>query len=74
MTGVTGRLPAAVEEMIIQETAMCGIVGVHLKSASMEHELGRLMVPMLEALTARGPDYKGIAVNRPEHLHREHNY
>jgi glutamate synthase domain-containing protein 1 len=43
---------------------MCGIVGLHLKTPAAEHQLGALMIPMLEALTRRGPDSTGIASYR----------
>ncbi len=45
---------------------MCGIVGLHCKSAHLESELGALMVPMLGALTVRGPDSAGLAVYRAD--------
>lgn len=41
---------------------MCGIVGLHLKDAALEPRLGELLVPMIEALTGRGPDSAGIAL------------
>lgn len=41
---------------------MCGIAGLHLRSRENEERLGEWMVPMLEALTTRGPDSTGIAV------------
>ena len=40
---------------------MCGIVGVFVKDPSLEPQLGALLVPMLEALTERGPDSTGVA-------------
>jgi glutamate synthase domain-containing protein 1 len=43
---------------------MCGIVGLHLKTPAAEHQLGALMIPMLEALARRGPDSTGIATYR----------
>jgi glutamate synthase domain-containing protein 1 len=43
---------------------MCGIVGLHLKTASAEPRLGALMTPMLEALSRRGPDSTGLATYR----------
>lgn len=41
---------------------MCGIVGIHLKDASLEPRLGEFLVPMIEALTGRGPDSAGLAL------------
>lgn len=41
---------------------MCGIVGIHLKNDSLQHKLGEMLVPCLEALTSRGPDSAGLAV------------
>lgn len=41
---------------------MCGIVGLHLKNSALEPRLGELLVPMVAALTSRGPDSAGIAV------------
>lgn len=41
---------------------MCGIVGLHLTDRSLEPELGRLFVPLLTAMTRRGPDSAGVAV------------
>ncbi len=41
---------------------MCGIVGIHIKSPSLEPRLGELLVPMIEALTGRGPDSAGLAL------------
>jgi amidophosphoribosyltransferase len=43
---------------------MCGIVGLFIKDPALEPELGSLLVPMLEALSERGPDSTGIAVYR----------
>ncbi|MGH8988774.1 MAG: hypothetical protein ACRDXC_09295 [Acidimicrobiales bacterium] len=45
---------------------MCGIVGLHLRSRDDENSLGEWMVPMLEALSVRGPDSTGIAVFRDD--------
>ncbi|MGP8232366.1 MAG: hypothetical protein ACLQL2_06830, partial [Methylovirgula sp.] len=42
--------------------SMCGIVGLFLKDASLESELGRHLSVMLETMTARGPDSAGFAV------------
>jgi methylamine---glutamate N-methyltransferase subunit A len=44
--------------------AMCGIVGVLVKDPSLEGQLGALLVPMLEALSERGPDSTGVAIYR----------
>jgi len=41
---------------------MCGIVGLFLKDASLERELGRLLAGMLGTLCDRGPDSAGFAV------------
>lgn len=45
---------------------MCGIVGLHLRSPDLEGSLGEWMVPMLEALTVRGPDSTGVAIYRDD--------
>ena len=41
---------------------MCGIVGLFLKDAKLEPELGRLTAMMLAELSDRGPDSGGFAV------------
>jgi glutamate synthase domain-containing protein 1 len=41
---------------------MCGIVGLFLKDAKLEPELGRLTMQMLAELRDRGPDSAGFAV------------
>jgi glutamate synthase domain-containing protein 1 len=41
---------------------MCGIVGLHLKNSQLEHRLGELLVPMVDALAVRGPDSAGYAL------------
>jgi len=41
---------------------MCGIVGLLIKNPALKQELGELMVPMLIAMGARGPDSAGLAV------------
>jgi methylamine---glutamate N-methyltransferase subunit A len=41
---------------------MCGIVGLHLRNAVLEPRLGELLVPMVDALTVRGPDSAGYAI------------
>lgn len=41
---------------------MCGIVGLHLRNPELEPRLGELVVPMLEAMTTRGPDSAGVAL------------
>ncbi|MGI9477932.1 MAG: class II glutamine amidotransferase [Hyphomicrobiaceae bacterium] len=43
---------------------MCGIVGLYLKNADMQPELGRLFRPMLSEMTSRGPDSAGVAIYR----------
>jgi glutamate synthase domain-containing protein 1 len=45
---------------------MCGIVGILIRDPALEGELGKLLVPMLDALGERGPDSTGIAIyDRP---------
>jgi glutamate synthase domain-containing protein 1 len=41
---------------------MCGIAGLLLKNEDLQPLLGKLMVPMLDHLTSRGPDSAGIAI------------
>jgi glutamate synthase domain-containing protein 1 len=41
---------------------MCGVIGLLLKDTDLEPQLGSMLVPMLEALSDRGPDSSGIAV------------
>lgn len=41
---------------------MCGIVGLFLKNPGLEAELGQHLVPMLVAMSERGPDSAGFAV------------
>jgi glutamate synthase domain-containing protein 1 len=41
---------------------MCGIVGLYLKHEKLEHRLGELFMPMLLAMTDRGPDSAGFAI------------
>jgi methylamine---glutamate N-methyltransferase subunit A len=41
---------------------MCGIVGLHLKDSRLESRLGELLIPMVDALTVRGPDSAGYAL------------
>jgi methylamine---glutamate N-methyltransferase subunit A len=41
---------------------MCGIIGLFLKDASLEPELGQLSASMLTTLCDRGPDSAGFAV------------
>ena len=52
--------PAIVDGLI----AMCGIVGLYIKNAGMEEELGRMFAPMLVEMSDRGPDSAGIAIYR----------
>lgn len=40
---------------------MCGIVGLHLKVAGLEAELGSLIAPMMDCMGTRGPDSSGLA-------------
>lgn len=44
---------------------MCGIVGLFLKTPSLEPELGRLTASMLHEMCGRGPDSAGFAVYTP---------
>ncbi len=44
---------------------MCGIVGLFLKDAALEPQLGRLLAGMLATMTERGPDSAGFAVYGP---------
>ena len=41
---------------------MCGIVGLFLKHAVLEKDLGALVAPMLVSLSDRGPDSTGFAI------------
>ena len=41
---------------------MCGIVGFACRTQRYQDMLGKLFVPMLEALTTRGPDSAGVAI------------
>ena len=41
---------------------MCGIVGLFLKDAALQPELGRLLTDMLITMSDRGPDSAGIAI------------
>ena len=41
---------------------MCGVIGLLLRDPALEPDLGRMLVPMLEALDERGPDSSGIAL------------
>ena len=41
---------------------MCGIVGLYLKNAALEDQLGALFAPMLIEMTDRGPDSAGFAI------------
>ncbi|MEM7466238.1 MAG: glutamine amidotransferase family protein [Pseudomonadota bacterium] len=45
---------------------MCGIVGLYLKSQTLNASLGQLFAPMLIQMTQRGPDSAGFAVYRDE--------
>jgi methylamine---glutamate N-methyltransferase subunit A len=45
---------------------MCGIVGLFLKDAKLEGELGALLAGMLGTLCDRGPDSAGFAVYGPQ--------
>ena len=41
---------------------MCGIIGLLIKKKQLRSSLGELMVPMLMAMSERGPDSAGLAV------------
>ena len=41
---------------------MCGIVGLFLKDASLQTEIGSLLTDMLVTMSDRGPDSAGIAI------------
>lgn len=41
---------------------MCGIVGLHLKNEAMHDDLGRLLSPMLDCMSTRGPEAAGVAI------------
>ncbi len=41
---------------------MCGIVGLLVKKPELRESLGRLMVPMMVEMAARGPESAGLAV------------
>lgn len=40
---------------------MCGIVGLHLKSAARERDLGALLAPMIGCMATRGAESAGLA-------------
>ncbi|TSD47853.1 glutamine amidotransferase [Rhodococcus sp. KBS0724] len=41
---------------------MCGIVGLHLRDATLYPQLGALLTDMLDAMCDRGPDSAGMAI------------
>ncbi len=41
---------------------MCGIVGLHLKAAGREPDLGSLIAPMIDCMGSRGSDSAGLAI------------
>ena len=41
---------------------MCGIVGLFLKDAALEPQLGALLTKMLSIMSDRGPELAGFAV------------
>jgi methylamine---glutamate N-methyltransferase subunit A len=41
---------------------MCGVIGILVKDPALEPALGSMLVPMIEALSDRGPDSSGVAV------------
>ena len=52
----------AVSLPTVQESRMCGIVGLFLKDPALEPQLGRLTAEMLDVMADRGPDSTGFAV------------
>ena len=46
---------------------MCGIVGLFLKTRTLESRLGSLTANMLESMTGRGPDSAGFAIYGSNH-------
>lgn len=46
---------------------MCGIVGLHLRDATLYPQLGALLTDMLDAMCDRGPDSAGMAVYGDPH-------
>jgi glutamate synthase domain-containing protein 1 len=49
---------------------MCGIVGLFLKSKTLEPKLGALVADMLGVMSDRGPDSAGFAIYAPGHEDR----
>ena len=45
---------------------MCGIAGIIYRNGGGQHEVGRDMTRMLQAMKHRGPDSTGYALYRPE--------
>lgn len=43
---------------------MCGIVGLYLKNAELQQQLGSMFQPMLVEMSSRGPDSAGVAIYR----------
>ena len=43
---------------------MCGIVGLYLKNAELQSQLGSMFQPMLAEMSSRGPDSAGVAIYR----------
>ena len=43
---------------------MCGIVGLYLKNAELQAQLGKMFQPMLVEMSSRGPDSAGGAIYR----------
>ena len=43
---------------------MCGIVGLYLKNAELQLQLGSMFQPMLVEMSSRGPDSAGVAIYR----------
>jgi len=52
---------------------MCGIIGFLDKHGDQERPLGRTILAMLQALSCRGPDSAGAALDRIAHLDKCHH-
>src|SRR6218665_911960 len=56
----------AIPRILLKEKpAMCGIVGLLVKTPALREQLGQLMVPMMIGMTERGRDWAGLAVFTP---------
>lgn len=45
---------------------MCGIVGLHLKTKSLQSRLGELVYPMMDCMASRGQDSAGLVIYSDE--------